>query len=214
MRGELPEGSPKMITVNKAFSNVVIKMIEDSGDLIHLRARWWGTVGCVCVVLDRFREACEMGLACGGRKRKAGERCPQGCCSFDCLWKRQGKFQAVFPETQSDLLKCYGDPEKDIYSFASFSLLFTIFLSPCWWLIIHYHLVCVQNLVFYHSNCVLSSESLSCNYFFFVLWRKGGWGNCVFYKCRCHLLVVTSPFPFTCMSTNNRKSLVQLHLFL
>jgi len=39
MRGELPEGSPKMITVNKAFSNVVIKMIEDSGDLIHLRAR-------------------------------------------------------------------------------------------------------------------------------------------------------------------------------
>lgn len=38
-RGRAARRQPKMITVNKAFSNVVIKMIEESGDLIHLRAR-------------------------------------------------------------------------------------------------------------------------------------------------------------------------------
>ncbi len=154
MWGELPEDSPKMITVNKAFSNVVIKMIEDCGDLIHHRARWSGTVGCVCVWLGRSREACEMGLACGGRKREAGERCPRGCCSFDCLWKRHGKFQAVFPETPTDLPECYRGPEKDLL-LPSF-LCYLQFFMPCWWLIIHYHPVCVPNLAFNHFNCVLS----------------------------------------------------------
>lgn len=73
---------------------------------------------CVCVWLGRSREACEMGLACGGRKREAGERCPQGCCSFDCLRKRHGKFLAVFPETPTDLPECYRGPEKDLLFFA------------------------------------------------------------------------------------------------
>lgn len=46
----------RMIAGNEAFSIEVIKMIEDSGKLIHLWARWWGTLyvcvgvrGCVCV---------------------------------------------------------------------------------------------------------------------------------------------------------------------
>lgn len=157
MRGEQPEGCPKMITVNKAFSNVVIKMIEDSGDLIHLRARWWGTVGCVCVCvwLGRSREACEMGLACGGRKREAVESCPQGCCSFDCLWKRQGSFRLFFLRHQLTFLNAIEALRKIFILLPSF-LCYLPFFMPCWWLIIHYHLVCVKNLAFNHFNCVLS----------------------------------------------------------
>jgi len=75
----------RMIAGNEAFSIEVIKMIEDSGVLIHLWARWWGTFCmceclrgrasmdscicagvCVCVCLRRrhsYKASCELGLA-------------------------------------------------------------------------------------------------------------------------------------------------------
>lgn len=96
----------EMIAVNKTFSIEVIKMIEDSSELIHLWARWWGTF-CTCGYLGesasvcsficasvcvfschRCRTTCEMGLA-WRRPERCGAMPTGGPCLFTVHLKRQ-----------------------------------------------------------------------------------------------------------------------------
>ncbi len=97
----------RMIGLNEAFSIEVIKMIEDSGELIHLWARWWGTF-CMCECLREERldtftytgervcvfmchrcgTSCEMGLA-WRRPERSGAMPTGGPCLFTVHLNRQ-----------------------------------------------------------------------------------------------------------------------------